>query len=467
MRTRLHEGAIGTLFLILPLVAGIACSSDGPTEPKLGLIRVIVRTTGGDPDTGYEVHVGDHRLGVGANGSLAFDLAPGEQTVELTDVADNCDVQGGAIKTLTVHPADTVVASFNVNCFATGLEVTTATTGVDLPVTLVVSISGQIAANMPATGTRQFTRLAPATYAVKLAPVATNCHVAGQAELQVTVTNRNITPVRFEIGCDVLVRAEEIAYVVDTVTGSSPFSMLSVVKPDGSGQTQISLGEFPSWSPDGKRIVYVTRSCGFYYYYSYCNAPLAVTDPESGFVTQLPVTFSATTPAWSPFGNQIAYSDASNGLLHITSADGNTDAIVSLSGLPRTRDPAWSPDGQTLAFTCTFTNGIQRICRSKRDGSQLLPLTPDSVTSLNPDWSRDGKRIAFVAVFPGSEAQIAIMQADGSSLIRLTDGTDPAWSRDGSKLVFSRTDGLFTINPDGTNLVRLTTGQHHAPAWRP
>jgi Tol biopolymer transport system component len=426
-----------------------------------------VRTTGGDPDTGYEVHVGDHRLGVGANGSLAFDLAPGKQTVELTDVAENCEVQGGATMTLTVHSAETVVASFNVNCFATGVEVTTTSTGMDLPATFGVSIAGQTVASVPATGSVQVTRLAPSVYTVKLGPVATNCHVAGQAELQVTVTNRNITPVKFDIVCDPIVREEKIAYVLDTVSGSTSVAALSVVKPDGSGQKQIAVGESPSWSPDGKWIVYVTRACAFYYYYDYCNAALVVMDPENGYHTQLPVTSSAGTPAWSPVGNQIAYSDLSNGLLHITSADGNADAIVSLSGAPRTQDAAWSPDGQTLAFTCSFTGGFQRICTAKRDGSQLLRLTPDSVTSLNPDWSRDGKRIAFVALRLGSAPQIAVMQADGSSVMLLTAGIDPAWSRDGSKLVFSRDDGLFTIKPDGTNLVRLTTGQHHAPAWRP
>jgi len=66
--------------------------------------------------------------------------------------------------------------------------------------------------------------------------------------------------------------------------------------------------------------------------------------------------------------------------------------------------------------------------------------------------------------------QIAVMAVDGSGFRFVADGIEPAWSRDGAKLVgrFVGGNGLFVIGADGSNLKRLTTGRYDtAPAWRP
>ncbi len=89
-----------------------------------------------------------------------------------------------------------------------------------------------------------------------------------------------------------------------------------------------------------------------------------------------------------------------------------------------------------------------------------------------PAWSPDGRSIAFNVTFgipftPTATQEIAVMVSDGSALKLLALGTQPARSRDGAKLVFVGDNGLFEIDADGSNLKRLTTGHHTAPAWRP
>jgi Tol biopolymer transport system component len=106
------------------------------------------------------------------------------------------------------------------------------------------------------------------------------------------------------------------------------------------------------------------------------------------------------------------------------------------------------------------------VCVMNRDGTGLVRLTSGAAQETDPEWSPDGSRIAFTTT-TAERAEIALMAVDGSAVTRLTDGFDPAWSRNGAKLVFARADGLFTINADASNLTRLTAGNQHAPAWRP
>jgi Tol biopolymer transport system component len=98
--------------------------------------------------------------------------------------------------------------------------------------------------------------------------------------------------------------------------------------------------------------------------------------------------------------------------------------------------PSWSPDGQSILFSSA--SNFFYVVRS--DGTGLQRITPESVPRLRvaiyPSWSPDGRRLVFVGVFSGSDQQnLFTMQADGTDLEQIT-----------------HTHGTSYVNPDwGSN----------------
>jgi TolB protein len=142
-------------------------------------------------------------------------------------------------------------------------------------------------------------------------------------------------------------------------------------------------------------------------------------------------------------------------------------------------EPAFSPDGKTVAFIArTSAGGDYRLYEMAADGSgtHQVPAPPGRIDG--PDWSPDGKRLVLAAVGPPprSREDLWVENADGSNQVEIThgpgDSTAPQWSP-GSEVAFVRVAGshvnIDVVKPDGTGERQLTSGQgkNGGPVWRP
>jgi Tol biopolymer transport system component len=146
-------------------------------------------------------------------------------------------------------------------------------------------------------------------------------------------------------------------------------------------------------------------------------------------------------------------------------------------------DPAWSPDGSTIAYAGHWNGCSQCIFAMNADGTgrRVLFDPPDLrrfTTVEHPTWSPDGTEIAFCASTPRyGSSRIWVVNADGS-LATLKDlsgkshdqDCEPEWSPDGSVIAFDdfNTFTVDTIHPDGSGRTELIRNIHSRnPSWAP
>ena len=211
--------AAATLVLIL---LGTACS-DASTAPQTGGIQALVRITGGEPSESTYTLLVDSLTQTFAFGSwhtAIVGLSAGSHTLTLKVAAKNCTVSGLDRMSITVRPGATADVTFDVECKTTGIEITTHTTGLDIPSGYVALVNGEPRTAEP-NGLLLVSRLDPGPNTVMLAALGDNCHVDGVNPVTVDVVDLAVTPVMFEVVCAHLERPEKIAYEVQNVLGKN------------------------------------------------------------------------------------------------------------------------------------------------------------------------------------------------------------------------------------------------------
>ncbi len=229
----------------------------------------------------------------------------------------------------------------------------------------------------------------------------------------------------------------------------------------------------PSFSPDGKRIVYIEQVEG--------REQLFIMNQDGTGSRQITRDdASHEDPAWSPDGKTIAFVYIKDGLelVSIMNVDGSGVENLTARNIKGIH-PHWSPDGQKLAY-CTDDD----LAPPRKNESDIIVIdmkTRRSTTLITggvntyPSWSPDGKHLAFRRMLGEMNSEVFVANADGTEAHNLTnhpafDGW-PAWSPDGTTIAFASNRNssyqIFVMNADGTNvrLIANTEGRGTAPQW--
>jgi TolB protein len=230
----------------------------------------------------------------------------------------------------------------------------------------------------------------------------------------------------------------------------------------------------PVWSPDGRRIAFVSRRDG---------KALYVMNADGSGLRIVARVRQLATPAWSPDGRRIAFQggrDDHSGAVYVVNADGSGQRTLARRG----NAPAWSPDGRRIAFESTSK---LYVVNADGTGSRTLTRLP-SGQPRSLAWSPDGRKLAFLSEDGCGQFcfHVIVMNADGSNVRDLTPhlrggpglgAADPAWSPDGRTIAYvrraspawSRPGTMLVVKPDGSGQRRLTwvPADYSAAAWSP
>jgi TolB protein len=234
-----------------------------------------------------------------------------------------------------------------------------------------------------------------------------------------------------------------------------------------SGEPIIS----PSWSPDGKKVAYVSfedRKPVIYVHELATGRRIALSNQKG----------NNSAPAWSPDGRKLAISLSKDGNTQIYSINADGTGLQRLTrGNTIDTEPQYSADGRYIYFT-SDRGGNPQIYRMSAEGEQaegVRRVTYKQGFVTSPRTSPDGKYLAYIANIGGAYRLYILNLATGDAQA-LTDGTSdesPSFAANGRYVLYStKVNGkrvLAAVSVDGNSkqVLSIPGSDVRQPSWGP
>ena len=283
-----------------------------------------------------------------------------------------------------------------------------------------------------------------------------------------------------------LAKAPPTPKIVFTSNREGNFEIYTM-NPDGSEQMNLTehraSDHNPVWAPTGEQILFVSDRHG--------TKDLYLMNTDGTNVRKVfPNLVGRQHPTWSPDGKQFAYHRFDKLAIYTASRDGQNEEKL-VSGLW----PVWSPNGSEVAFVADekfalVADGVLQVEAPKIQIINLQTNTEEVFLQgkelmFNPAWSPNGNKIAFSWIdldaipivgkdIADSEA-VYVVNRDGSGLKQIVDAEDgatshPIWAPQGDELIYEKqireSTHLFKIALDGGTPEKLTDrGDNFGADW--
>lgn len=266
--------------------------------------------------------------------------------------------------------------------------------------------------------------------------------------------------------------ATRIAYVISESRNGQKQYQLQLADSDGYNPSTLLTSPqplmSPSWSPDGRKLAYVSFEKG--------RASIFVQDIGTGQRSEL-AAFAGINgaPSWSPDGRSMALTLSRDGnpeIYRLQLSDKKLTRLTKSAGIDT--EPVFAPDGNSIVFT-SDRGGSPQLYRMPVSGGRAQRVTFEGSYNASADFSPDGRSLALVHG-EGGRYQIATLDLDNRLLRIVSEGRldeSPSYAPNGSMIIYATETGrrgvLAAVSSDGRfrQQFSLREGNVREPVWSP